>query len=58
MIRPLTKPLIVIAMLAGLSACHVGFGIGSNQDQQRPVASNVAEAALAQASIGTDSAAK
>jgi hypothetical protein len=52
MIKPLIKPLVVIAMLAGLSACHVGFGIGSN-DQQHPVASNAAESALAQGSIGT-----
>ncbi len=47
------KPLIMIAVLAGLSACHFSAGIGSNEYQQHPVASNAAESALAQGSIGT-----
>jgi hypothetical protein len=47
------KPLIMIAVLAGLSACHFSAGIGSNEYQQHPVAGNAAESALAQGSIGT-----
>jgi hypothetical protein len=49
----MSRLMIVIALLVGLSACHAGFGIGDNGQSPTYVAANAWEAAIAQASIGT-----
>lgn len=44
------KAMMMVALVLGLSACHVGFGIGANG--QAPVATDAWGSAVAQASIG------
>jgi hypothetical protein len=41
-------------ILIGLSACHAGFGIGSNGDHPAYAAATATESAEAQASMTTD----
>ena len=43
-----------LILLIGLSACHAGFGIGSNGEHPAYVATTATESALSQASIATD----
>jgi len=45
--------MMMVALLAGLSACHAGFGVGDNGQTPTHVATNAWESAVAQASIGT-----
>jgi hypothetical protein len=48
------KLMAIVALLAGLSACHAGIGIGDNDTPQARtyVASDAFGSAVAQASIG------
>ena len=43
-----------ILMVVGLSACHAGFGIGSNDKPPASVATTALVSAEAQASIASD----
>jgi hypothetical protein len=43
-----------VIILIGLSACHAGFGIGSNGEHPAYVVATATESAEAQASIATD----
>lgn len=51
----LSKAIVLIAIVAAVSACHAGAGIGSNDTQPHTtyLASNSMDSAEAQASIGT-----
>ena len=49
----MSRLMMVIALLVGVSACHAGFGIGDNGQSPTYVAANAWESAVAQASIGT-----
>jgi hypothetical protein len=51
------KVLMLAGLLAGLSACHAGFGIGDNDRAPTHAATDAWESAVAQASIGTVSTA-
>jgi hypothetical protein len=48
----MNKALAMLAMLAGLSACHGGDDIGDNDRHPPHVAIDIMESAVAQASMG------
>ncbi|MGO8914835.1 MAG: hypothetical protein ACLQJR_02880 [Stellaceae bacterium] len=48
----MNKVLAMLALLVGLSACHVGVGIGDNGQPPAYAATDTLGSALAQASMG------
>jgi outer membrane lipopolysaccharide assembly protein LptE/RlpB len=49
----MSKVVMMIALLVGLSACHAGFGLGDNGQSPIHVATNAWQSAVAQGSVGT-----
>ena len=49
----MSRLMMVVLLIGGLSACHAGFGIGDNGQGPTDVASNAWGSAVAQASMGS-----